>query len=130
VQLIYVEPHREDPRVVVITRGGTATGEDRMTQGKIAEDSGLRKDVEKTQDFDANKERQIFEEARQEFKGDQGSSSKIRPKVREYGMSLAFDQLDSSEEGKEVSKLIKFLYTCLRLIQDENDVQELQNLIR
>ena len=47
-----------------------------MTQGKIAEDSGIRKAAEKTQNFDAKKERQIFEEARKEFKVDQGSSSK------------------------------------------------------
>jgi hypothetical protein len=45
-----------------------------MTQGKIVEDSGIRKDTEKTQNFDAKKERQIFEEVRQEFKADQGSS--------------------------------------------------------
>ena len=47
VQLIYVEPHREDPKFI-ITRGGTATGEDRMTQGKIAKESGIRKAIEKT----------------------------------------------------------------------------------
>ena len=45
-------------------------------------------------------------------------------------MPQAFDQLASPKEGKEVSKLIKFLYTCLKLIWDENVVQELQNLIR
>jgi hypothetical protein len=73
VKLIYVEPHREDPRVVFITRGGDITGEDRMTQGKNTEDSGIGKDTEKTQTFDARKERQIFEEARKEFRGDQGS---------------------------------------------------------
>jgi hypothetical protein len=77
VQLIYVEPCGTDPRVIVITRGGAATGEDRTIQRKIAEESGIRKAVEKTQAFDARKERQIFEEARQEFKGDQGSSSKM-----------------------------------------------------
>jgi hypothetical protein len=76
VQLIYVEPHGEDPRVVVITRGGVVTGEDRLTQGKTTEDSGIRKAAEKTQTFDAKKERHIFEEARKEFKEDQGSSSK------------------------------------------------------
>jgi hypothetical protein len=32
--------------------------------------------------FDAKKEFQMFEEARKEFRGDQGSSSKARPKVR------------------------------------------------
>jgi hypothetical protein len=101
-----------------------------VTQGKTIEDSRIRKDAEKAQTFDAKKERQIFEEARKEFKGDQGSSSKTRPEVREYGMSLAFDQYASPKEGKEVSKLMEFLYTCIKLIQDERIVQELQNLIR
>jgi hypothetical protein len=63
VQLIYVEPRGEDPRVAIITRGGTITGEDIMTQGKTTEESGVRKNAEKTQFFDANKEKQIFEEA-------------------------------------------------------------------
>jgi ligand-binding sensor protein len=35
-----------------------------------------------------------------------------------------------TKEGKEVSKLMEFLYTCIKLIQDESIVQELQNLIR
>jgi hypothetical protein len=35
-----------------------------------------------------------------------------------------------SKGGKEVSKLIEFLYTCIKLIQDVNVVQELQNLIK
>jgi hypothetical protein len=34
VQLISVEPHREDPKVVVITRGGTIIGEERVILGK------------------------------------------------------------------------------------------------
>jgi hypothetical protein len=74
--LIKEEPHRADPRVIVITRGGIVIGEDRMTQGKTAEESGVRKAAEKTQTFDAKKEKQMFEEARREFRGDQGSSSK------------------------------------------------------
>jgi hypothetical protein len=50
--------------------------------------------------------------------------------VREYGMLLEFDQSASPKEEKEVSKLMEFLYTCIKLIQDESTVQELQNLIR
>jgi hypothetical protein len=114
--MIYVEPQREDPRVVVITRGGVFTGDDRMTQGKTIEDSRIRKSTQKTQTFDAKRERQIFEEARKEFRGDQGSSSKKIPEVREYGMPLAFDQSSLPKEGKEVSKLMEFLYTCIKLI--------------
>jgi hypothetical protein len=74
VQLIYPETHREDPKFIVITRGGVATGQNRMTHGNIVEDSSIKKATEKTQTFDAKKERQIFEESRQEFKVDQGSS--------------------------------------------------------
>jgi hypothetical protein len=47
-----------------------------MIQGKATEESGVRKVVEKTQTFDAKKEKQMFEEERREFRGDQGSSSK------------------------------------------------------
>jgi hypothetical protein len=70
VKLIYVEPCEENYRFFVITRGGVATGEDILTQGKTTEDSGVWKVAEKTQNFDAKKERQIFEEARKDFKGD------------------------------------------------------------
>jgi hypothetical protein len=66
--------------------------------------------------FDAKKERQLFEEARKEFKGGQGSSSKERPEVREYGIPLEFDQSSLPKEGKEVIKLMEFLYSCIKLI--------------
>jgi hypothetical protein len=49
--------HGEDPRVIVITRGGVVTGEDRVTPGKITEQSGVRKVAEKTQEFDPKKEK-------------------------------------------------------------------------
>ena len=65
-----------------------------------------------------------------EFRGSEGSASKTRPEVREYEIPLAFDQSTSPKEGKQVSKLMEFLYTCIKLIQDESVVQELQNLIR
>jgi len=45
-------------------------------------------------------------------------------------MSLTFDQSASPKEGKEVSKIMEFLYTCIKLIQDESIVQQLQNLIK
>jgi hypothetical protein len=64
VKLIYDEPHGIDPRFILITRGGTVTGEDKVTQEKTTKDSGVRKVVKKTQTFDATKERRTFEDAR------------------------------------------------------------------
>jgi hypothetical protein len=45
-------------------------------------------------------------------------------------MPLAFNQSSLLGEGKEVSKLMEFLHTCIKSIQDESVVQELHNLIR
>ena len=42
-------------------------------------------------------------------------------------MPLAFDQSTSLEDGKEVSKLVSFLYTFIEFIKDEKFIQELQN---
>jgi hypothetical protein len=67
VKLISAEPHREDPKVFVITRGGIFTREDRVTPGKTTEESGVRRVAEKKQEFDLRKEKKTFEEARKEF---------------------------------------------------------------
>jgi hypothetical protein len=45
-------------------------------------------------------------------------------------MPPTFDQSALSRQGKEVSKIMDFLYTCINLIKDEKDVQELQHLVR
>ena len=45
-------------------------------------------------------------------------------------MPLAFNQSSLLGEGKYISKLMEFLYTCINLIQDERVVQEIQNLIK
>jgi hypothetical protein len=50
--------------------------------------------------------------------------------VRECGMPLEFDHSTSPGQGKEVSKLMELLCTCINLIKDERDVQEVQNFIR
>jgi hypothetical protein len=126
--LISEEPRGEESIVVVITRGGIVTGEDRVTLGKTTEGSGIIRVAEKTQLFDPRRERHTFEEARKEFVAGQASSSKAQPKVRECGIPPSFDQ--SARKGKEVSKLMEFLYTCINLIKDEKVVQELQHLVR
>ena len=94
-----------------------------MTPRKTTEESRVTRFVKKTQEFDPRKERQTFEEATKQFGRDQASSSKTQPEVRECGMPLEFDQSASPGEGKEVSKLMEFLCTCINLIKDEIYVQ-------
>jgi len=45
-------------------------------------------------------------------------------------MPLEFEQPALPVEGKEVNKLMKFLYTCINSIKDERVVKEIQHLIR
>jgi hypothetical protein len=101
-----------------------------MTQGKTTKESGIKKVAEKTQIFDAKKEKQMFEETRREVRGDHDSSSKTRLEFRECGMPLEFYQSASPKDGKEASKLVSFLYTFIEMIKDEKAIQELQNLFR
>jgi hypothetical protein len=70
VQLISAEPRGEDPRIIVTTRGGAATREDRVTPGKTAEGSRIKRVPEKTRLFDPRRERHTFEEERNNFVGE------------------------------------------------------------
>jgi hypothetical protein len=80
--------------------------------------------------FDLRRERHTFEESRKEFVGEQASSSRAQPEVRECEIRLAFDQSSLSKQGKEVSKFMDFLYMCINLIKDEKTMQEIQHLER
>jgi hypothetical protein len=52
-----VKPHGEDPRLIVITRGGTTIGEYRVTLGKTTDGSGIIRAAEKAQLFDPRREK-------------------------------------------------------------------------
>jgi hypothetical protein len=45
-------------------------------------------------------------------------------------MPPAFDQSSLARQGKEVSKIMAFSYTCINLNENERVVQEPQHLIR
>jgi hypothetical protein len=45
-------------------------------------------------------------------------------------MPPTFDHSTIDRQGKEVRKIMDFLYTCINLIKDEKDVQEIQKLVR
>jgi hypothetical protein len=60
VQLISVEPHGEEPRVIVITRGGVVTGEDRVTPGKTTDGSRIRRASEKAPLFDPRRKNTLL----------------------------------------------------------------------
>jgi hypothetical protein len=110
--LIYAETRGEYLRVTIIAQGGVVIGEDRLTQGKTTEDSRVRKYAEKTLNFDSKKERRTFEDARKEFRRDQGSSSRTWLELcRTSSASLC--GLHLFESRPEISYLtLHFWITC------------------
>jgi hypothetical protein len=82
-----------------------------VTPGNTTYGSRIGRDSEKTPLFDPRKEKHTFEEAKREFVGEHDSSSRAKPKVRECEMPPTFYQYALSRQGKEVSKLMDFLYT-------------------
>jgi hypothetical protein len=106
VQLIPAKPRGEDPRVVVITRGGVVIGEDRVTLGKTTEGLGIRRFAERAQLFDPRRERHTFEEARKEFGGKQASSSKAQPGAGDidHPISFASRKLSTVERNYTTTK--------------------------
>jgi hypothetical protein len=101
-----------------------------VTPGKTTYGSGIRRATEKAPFFDPRKEKHTFEETRREFLGEHASSSRAQMEVREFEMPSTFDQSTLARQGKEVRNLMDFLYTCISLIKDEKDMQELQHLVR
>jgi hypothetical protein len=57
VQLISVDPHGEEPKVVFITRGGIVTVKYRVTPGKTIDGSAIRRASKKVPLFDPRKEK-------------------------------------------------------------------------
>jgi hypothetical protein len=55
VQKITIEPCDQEPRFAIITRGGVVIREYRVTPGKTADGSGIRRDSDKVPLFDLRK---------------------------------------------------------------------------
>jgi hypothetical protein len=101
-----------------------------VTPGNTIDGSWIGRASKKAPFFDPRKEKHTFEETRREFVAEHASSSRSQTKVKECEMPPAFDHSVPLRQGKEVSKLMDFLYTCINLIKDERVVQEIQHLIR
>ena len=104
------EPREEDPNVNIMLQSGIMMGYDK---GKQLEDSTLvHKDSVKEEEFDLERTRETFMEAKKSFVDASTLGSKDR-------LELEMDP----------SMLTMFLETCMKLLCDSKDVKGLQELI-
>lgn len=110
IQMMRSELCEEDPNVNMMLRSGVTTREDKGKQPE--EYTWVRKAPTKEPEFDLERARETFMEAKKSFKEAATSGSKDQP-----------------EPGMEPSMLTTFLETCMKLLQDNRVVKGLQELI-
>jgi len=108
--MMKVEPREEDPNVNMVLRSGATTGEDKGKQPE--KDTCIRKAPIKQPEFDLERVKETFMEAKKSFAKASTSGSK-----------------DEGEPEMDPSMLTIFLGTCMKLLQDNKVVKGLQELI-
>lgn len=115
IQMMRAKPHEEDHNVNTMTRSGMSTGADK---GKQPEDEGwVRKVAEKEVDFDLNRAKETFMDAKNNFV--EASTSGSQEKMLETSVI----------EEVDPSVLATFLKTCMKLLHNQKAVEGLQELI-
>jgi len=104
-----------------VTRGGTATGDDRITLGRQQEDAWIRKAVGRAPALNPQKEKETYLEAGREF-ADPGASASRTPvhgHIPVYDMPPLFYLTESKILAGKVSTLKTLLQSCMTLLRDE-----------
>jgi hypothetical protein len=131
VQWISTEAREDGRNINIVMRGGAKTGDDVAKQEPV-QHQWIKKNTEPPKRFDAEKEKETFKEARQEFlKKNVASTSTMQhtQDVPMYEMSSALDHTSEVHPGNQVSCIKTFLQSCIQLFKDPSSVIVLQNLL-
>jgi hypothetical protein len=127
-----VENIEEDGKKInIVTRGGAKIGEDAAKKDQD-QYQWVRKNTTIEYKFDAHKEKEIFKEARKDILKENimsTSGKKPEDEIPVYGMPSLFDQTNQEQSLEQVSNLRIFLGSCVKLLNDKNSLQVLQNLL-
>ena len=105
------------PTINVVTRSGTTTQV--QNKGKQHDEAWVRKTPGKIPSFDVGREKGTFMEAKKDF-------SDPRTSVATMQQQLQFQEALSDQ----VSTLTSFLQSCMKLLRNQNALNELQKFIQ
>jgi hypothetical protein len=131
VQWISAEARDEGWNINIVTRGGAKTGNDAVRQEPV-QNQWVKKNTEPRKQFDVQKEKEIFKEARQEFqKEDIASTSTAQhnKEAPEYEMPPSLDHTNGMQPMGQVSTIKGFLQSCVKVLSDPSSVKILQNIL-
>jgi hypothetical protein len=125
------EGRDEGRKINIVTRGGAKTGNDAVRKDPT-QHQWEKKNVEPKKQFDAQKENEIFKQARQEFMKPDIASTSIVQHNKEVPMYNVPPSLDHTKEAHplgQVSTIKGFLKSCVKLVNDPSSVKVLQNML-
>jgi hypothetical protein len=92
----------------------------------------VKKNAEPRKHFDAQKEKEIFKQARQEFQKDDIASTSTTQQSKEapeYEMPPLLDHTNEMQPMGQVSIIKGFLQSCVKVLNDPSTVKILQNIL-
>jgi hypothetical protein len=92
----------------------------------------VKKNVEPRKQFDAQKEKEIFKQARQEFQKEDiatTSTAQQSKEAPEYEMPPLLDHTNEIHSMGQVSTIKGFLQSCVKVLNDPSSVKILQNIL-
>jgi hypothetical protein len=131
VQWILAKARDEGQNINIVTRGGAKTSTD-VDRQEPKKNQWVNKNTKPKNKFDAQKEKEIFKQARQEFqKEDMLLTSTVQQdkEASEYEMPPSLDHTNGMQPMGQVSKIKGFFQSYVKVLSDPSSVKILQNLL-
>jgi len=127
VQKIFAEKRIDDKRVQIVTRSGTATGDDRRDIATTRE-PWVKKAEPKHPIFDPLWEKEFFQEEIKEFMGTKSLTSRST----QVNAPVIYDRPPRLDPGKNseanVCNMRNFLQSCMKIIRYQRALEELKSI--
>jgi 5'-3' exonuclease len=92
----------------------------------------VKKNTKPRKQFDAQNEKEIFKQARQEFQKENiamTSTAQQRKEAPEYKMPMLLDHTNEIHSMRQVSTMKEFLQSCVKVLNDPSSMKILQNIL-
>jgi hypothetical protein len=115
----------------IVTCGGAKTEDDTVRQEPV-QHQWVKKNVEPRKQFDAQKEKEIFKQAQQEFEKEDITTTLTAQQSKEaleYEMPPLLDHTNEMQPMGQVSTIKGFLQSCVKVLNDRSSLKILQTIL-
>jgi len=131
VQWISIEARDDGKNINIVTRGGSKTGVD-VEKQEPSQHQWVKKNIVPQNNFDVQKEKEMFKEARQEILKENVESTSTAQQNHDrpmYEIPPSMDHTNKGQPSEQVCNLKTFLQSCVNLLNDPSSIKALQNFL-